>query len=312
MPTLRLINRSMQVNDIRNPAERNKLILAGALGIVAILFLWWAFFGFGSSNKVSPRPSGQGTSSNRALKPNAAPQTIVDFKGTDPDQLKPISAQYPTVSTPEARRNIFVYFEPPPKQQVLPSTPTPTPTPTPPVLLATLSPANVYARTGNFTLEIAGDKFTSQLRVVMDATELPTRYIGPQQLSAAVPATLIANPGSRQVMLRSADGKLYSNNSTLSVATPPVPNYNYIGIIGTPRHIDTAILQDKTSKEVLNVQRGDLLGGRFRVTSISEKEVVFVDSNLKIKHNVLMSSQSDRGGPGQRPTPRVDSEDDEP
>ena len=61
--TLRPINRSMQVNDIRNPAERNKLILAGALGIVAILFLWWTFFGFGSSNKVSPRPSGQGTSS---------------------------------------------------------------------------------------------------------------------------------------------------------------------------------------------------------------------------------------------------------
>jgi hypothetical protein len=305
----------MQVSDIRNPGERNKLILAGALGIVAILFLWWAFFGFGSSsNKVSPRPAGQGTTSatNRSLKPNAAPQTIGDFKGTDLDQLKPINAQYPPVSTSEARRNIFIYFEPPVRQQVVPPTPTPTPTPTPPVLLANLSPANVYARTGNFTLEIAGDKFTSQLRVIIDATELPTRYIGPQQLSATVPASLIANPGSRQVMLRSADGKLYSNNSSLSVATPPVPNYTYIGIIGTPRHIDTAILQDKTSKEVLNVQRGDLLGGRFRVTSISEKEVVFVDSNLKIKHNVAMSTQGDRGSPGQRPTPRVDSEDDEP
>ena len=305
----------MQVSGIRNPAERNKLILAGALGIVAILFLWWTFFGFGSSsNTVSPRPAGQGTTSatNRALKPNAAPQTIGEFKGTDLDQLKPVNAQYATVSTPEPRRNIFVYFEPPPRQQVVPSTPTPTPTPTPPVLLATLSPANVYARTNNFTLEIAGDKFTSQLRVVMDATELPTRYIGPQQLSATVPASMIANPGSREVMLRSADGKLYSNTSSLSVATPPVPNYTYIGIIGTPQHIDTAILQDKTSKEVLNVQRGDLLGGRFRVTSISEKEVIFVDSNLKIKHNVAMSSQGDRGGPGQRPTPRVDSEDDEP
>jgi hypothetical protein len=180
------------------------------------------------------------------------------------------------------------------------------------VLLASVSPANVYARTGDFTLELAGNKFTSQLRVVIDNTELPTRYIGPQQLAASVPASLIANPGSRQVMLRSSDGKLYSNMSSLTVATPPVPNYTYIGIIGTPRHIDTAILQDKTSKEVLNVQRGDLLAGRFRVTSISEKEVVFVDSNLKIKHNLGMSSQGDRGSPGQRPTPRVDSEDDEP
>ena len=113
-------------------------------------------------------------------------------------------------------------------------------------------------------------------------------------------------------MLRSADGKLYSNASTLSVAEAPKPNYSYIGIIGTPRYIDTAILLDKTSKDTLNVQRGDLLGGRFRVTSISEKEIVLVDSNLKIKHALALTTQGDRGNPLQRPTPKVDSEDDEP
>jgi hypothetical protein len=113
-------------------------------------------------------------------------------------------------------------------------------------------------------------------------------------------------------MLRSADGKLYSNTATLSVAAPPTPNYSYIGIIGTPRFVDTAILQDKASKETLNVQRGDLLGGRFRVTSISEKEVVVVDNNLKVKHTLAMTTQGDKGNPLQRPTPRVDSEDDEP
>jgi hypothetical protein len=113
-------------------------------------------------------------------------------------------------------------------------------------------------------------------------------------------------------MLRSGDGKMYSNTLTLSVAEAPKPNYNYIGILGTPHHIDTAILQDKSNKETLNVQRGDLLGGRFRVTSISEKEVVVVDSNLKIKHSLGMTTQGDRGNPLQRPTPRVDSEDDEP
>jgi hypothetical protein len=181
------------------------------------------------------------------------------------------------------------------------------------VLLASISPATVYARTADFTLEVSGDKFTPQLRVVIDnSQELPTRYINPQQLSATVPAALIANPGSRQVMLRSADGKLYSNSTAISVAAPPTPNYSYIGIIGTPKYVDTAILQDKANKEVLNVQRGDLLGGRFRVTSISEKEVVLVDNNLKIKHALAMSAQGERGNPLQRPTPRVDSEDDEP
>jgi hypothetical protein len=305
----------MQLSDIRNPAERNKLILAAVLGLIAFLFLWWTFFGFGgSSDKASLRPVGQATPSvaTGGTTIKSSPQTVVEFKGSDLDELRPIPANYPPVSAQEPRRNIFVYYEPIQPSPKVSVTPTPTPTPTPPVLLASLSPANVYARTADFTLEIAGDKFTPQLRVVIDNSELPTRYIGPQQLTTTVPAAIIANPGGREVLLRSADGKLYSNTSTLSVAAPPTPNYSYIGIIGTQRHIDTAILQDKSNKETLNVQRGDLLGGRFRITSISEKEVVLVDTNLKIKHALAMTTQGERGNPLQRPTPKVESEDDEP
>lgn len=304
----------MQVGDIRNPSERNKLILAGALGLIAIVFLWWTFFGFGSSSTtVAPRATGQPTPSAVSRKPTTAPaQSVVELKGTDLDQLRPVHFEYLPVNVPAARRNIFIYYEKPVKPIEVPSLPTPTPTPVPPVLLASLSPATVYARTGDFTLELSGDKFTPQMRVVIDNNELPTRYINAQQLSASVPAAVIANPGVRQVMLRSADGSLYSNTATLSVAAPPIPNYSYIGIIGTPRFIDTAILLDKASKETLNVQRGDLLGGRFRVTSISDKELVVVDNNLKVKHTLAMTSQGDRGNPLQRPTPRVDAEDDEP
>lgn len=304
----------MQLSDIRNPSERNKLILAVMLGIVALLFLWWTFFGFGSSSKqVATRPGGQPTPSLGARPTiKGAPRTVVESAPTDLNDLRPVRFDFVPVSAPEARRNIFVYYEPPKPPVAVPSVPTPTPTPIPPVLLASLSPANVYARTADFTLEVSGDKFTPQLRIVIDNNELPTRYISPQQLSATVPAAVIANPGGRQIMLRSADSKLYSNVATLSVAAPPTPNYSYIGIIGSHRYIDTAILQDKTNKDTLNVQRGDLLGGRFRVTSISEKEVVLVDNNLKIKHTLAMTTQGDKGNPLQRPTPRVDSEDDEP
>lgn len=303
----------MQATDIRNPTERNKLILAGALGIIALLFLWWTFFGFGgSSSKVTSTQAGQPTpvGGNRGTTAKTSAQPVVD-NALNPEVLRQVIYR-PPASAPEAGRNIFVYYEKPVQPVAVPSIPTPTPTPTPPILLASLSPPNVYAKTADFTLEIAGDKFTPQLRIVVDNNELPTRFIGPQQVSAIVPAALIANPGGRQVMLRSADGKLYSNASTLSVAEAPKPNYSYIGIIGSPRYIDTAILQDKTSKDTLNVQRGDLLGGRFRVTSISEKEIVLVDSNLKIKHALALTTQGDRGNPLQRPTPKVDSEDDEP
>ena len=303
----------MQVSDIKNPGERNKLILAGGLGIVAILFLWWTFFGFGGSSQVAPRPTGQSpTVDARGATTQPAAPTVAELEKTAPENLQSLPGNYSPISAPEPGRNIFAYYERPVPTPAASIIPTPTPTPVPPVLLASLSPANVYARTGDFTLELSGDKFNSQLRVTIDNNELPTRYINPQQLSAVVPASVIASAGSRQVMVRSADAKLYSNTLTISVAAPPTPNYSYIGIIGTQKHIDTAILQDKSSKETLNVQRGDLLGGRFRVTSISEKEVVVVDSNLKVKHTLAMTSQGDRGNPLQRPTPRVESEDDEP
>lgn len=305
----------MQISDIQNPAERKKLLVAGALGIIALLLLWWTFFGFGSSSQpVTRRPpvSTVSPNDNRSVAAQPAPATLTEGSENLLDRLQPIRWESSVPVVAEAKRNIFAYYEPPPKPVAVASVPTPTPTPTPPVLLASVSPASTFARTGDFTLEAAGDKFTPQMRIVFDNTELPTRYVSPQQLSATVPANLIANAGARQVMTRSADGKLYSNPVTLSVNAPPTPNYSYVGIIGTRRYIDTAILQDKASKETLNVQRGDLLAGRFRVTSISEKELVLVDANLKIKHTLPFSVSGDKGNPMQRPTPRPDSDDDQP
>jgi hypothetical protein len=51
-----------------------------------------------------------------------------------------------------------------------------------------------------------------------------------------------------------------------------VPNYNYVGLIGKPRYNDTAVLQDKSSKDILNVQRGDAVGIASRSSaSLNEK-----------------------------------------
>ncbi|MGH9969828.1 MAG: hypothetical protein ACREBG_18825 [Pyrinomonadaceae bacterium] len=303
----------MQITDTKNPSERRKLIWALLLGLIAIVFLWWTFFGFGGSSK----PTNGRNAGNPAQPPGsrrAAGSQLPrpeDLKNSPVEQLRPIiySDYLPAVG--EAQRNIFVYEKP--KPVPVASVPTPTPTPTPPVLLATVSPASVYARTDDFTLDVTGDKFTNEVRITVDGRDLPTRFMSPQQLSATVPASVIANAGSRQVAVRSADGRLYSNVAVLNVNAPPTPNYSYIGIIGTQRRMDTAILQDKSNKEIINAQRGDVLGGRFRLTSISEKELVLVDTNLRIKHMLPFTTDRDKGlGPLGRPTPRVDSEDDEP
>jgi len=169
-------------------------------------------------------------------------------------------------------------------------TPTPTPPPPPPLLIASVSPANVYARQDDFTLEVSGDKFTPQTHIVLGGSELPTRFINAQQLSATVPAVMITNEGQRPVLVRTPDGQLYSNTASLNVSPAPLPNYSFVGIMGKPRYNDTAVLRDKNSKDLLNVQRGDVIGGRFRVTSISEREVALIDNTLHIKHSLPFNS----------------------
>jgi len=305
----------MELADLSKPGEKKKLIWAAALGFLAILFLWWTFVGFGSASTPS-RPSNpsqpaqnapRGVNQRATVEQSNSPQVINIADLVLPQH----QIQVPVV--PEPRRNIFAYYEPVQvKVEVPPPTPTPPPPP-PPVLLAAISPSNVYAKTTEFTMELSGDKFTPEMRVYVDERELPTKYKGPQQMSATLGTAIIATPGIRQFKVRTPDGRVYSNQIQLSVAPPPTPNYAYVGIWGTRHYVNTALLQDKNNKEILSVQLGDLLSGRFRVTSISDKEIVFVDTNLKIKHSLAMTEgERTAGSPIARPTPRVDSEDDEP
>src|SRR4051812_37411912 len=116
----------MQAIDIKNPNERKKLIIAGVLGLLAIILLWWALFGFGgkSNNTVTqrnvPRPTPTPVRGNPLAPPVTQPDVV--------EQLQPINYEYSAPQVPEARRNIFVYYEPPPP--VIVEKPLPTPTPT--------------------------------------------------------------------------------------------------------------------------------------------------------------------------------------
>jgi hypothetical protein len=305
----------MALVDLSKPAEKKKLIVAAALGLGAILVLYWVLIGFDSRPPVTRTRTASATPPSRPTTNTQRPAPVVPASQAviDAARMSPIEYVPSSYNAPEAKRNIFAYYEPPKPPVVVPTTPTPTPTPPPPVLLASVSPSNVYARTADFKLEAAGDKFTPEMRIFVDGRELPTTYRGPQQLSTTISASFITAPGARQVVVRTPDNHLYSNQLTINVAAPPTPNYTYIGIISPQdRATDTALVQDRSNRNIVSVYRGDVIGGRFRVTSISEKELVVVDTSLKIKH-VLPMTEGDKGsGPLSRPTPRVDSEDDEP
>lgn len=304
----------MELGDLSKPGEKKKLIWAAILGFAAIVVLWWALIGFGGGTppttaRTSPSATPQQRNTQTAQRSNGTVSPEVRAAAA----LTEIEYQPSSYNPPEAKRNISAYYEPPPRPVAAASVATPTPTPPPPLLLASVSPSNVYARTGDFTLEAAGDKFTPELRIFVDGRELATSYKSPQQLSANVTASFIAAAGTRQVVVRSPDNRLYSNPVTINVAAPPTPNYAYVGIISPQNRVgDTALVQDRNNKNIIAVYRGDVLSGRFRVTSISEKELVVTDTTLKIKHTLAMSESDKGGGPLARPTPRVDAEDDEP
>ena len=299
--------------EVNPKSERKKMLAAIALGLVALVALWYAFFGSSSSKPAVTPGTQRGGGGNTTLAPRSAsatgdgsgsiiPTTMRDEAPPLPPSPIPLE-DTPPPPVPEAGRNIFAYYVPPPKPVITPTpAPPPSPTPPPPLTLSSVSPTNVFARTSDFKLDVSGDKFTPQTRIYIDGRELETRYVSQQQLSATVPAAVIAYEGARQVVVRTPDGTLYSAPATINVAAPPVPNYTYVGLIGGQRYNDTAILKDKNSKNLVNVQRGDTLGGRFRVTSISQREVVVVDTNLRVKHTLPLTTEggSQGGNPQQR------------
>jgi hypothetical protein len=291
----------MAVVEGKSPAERNKMIAAIALGGLAVISLAYMFLG--SSSKPNP-PKGPTPSPTLARVTNPG-----SVGKTPPEAYIPTEIVYNETppSVGEAGRNIFAFYVPPPP------TPTPTPTPIPPIPaptpninLASISPVNVYAHTGDFNLDVTGDKFTPETRIYMGGGELQTRFVSPQQLSAKVPAQLISFEGGREVKVQSPDGKLFSNTATLNVMPAPQPNVTFIGVFNKPGSNDVAILKDKNgAKDLLSVQRGDIVGGRFRVMSISVREVKLEDTNLKIKYTLaFVGDNSSPSGPRTIPPPQ--------
>ena len=290
----------------KTPAERNKLIAAIALPLLALVFVINMFSGPSkapttpSANSNSKR-SGQRAAGQPPQQQGAPPVGDVEVPAADISEINCCPEPY---LGDMAGRNIFAFYvKPPPPPAPAPTVPTPTPTPPPDKLLAGLTPQSVFARTAGFTLQITGDKFGPTDRVYVGGQELATQYKSMQQLSATVPASLISNPGQRSVVVRTPDGQLYSNPATLNVMQPPAPTYTYVGFLKRQRtSANTAVLKDGKG-ELYSVRQGDLVEGRFRVTDISERGVEVVDKDLQIRHT--MPFVDARGLPGQPPVGRA-------
>jgi hypothetical protein len=300
----------------KTPAERNKLIAAIALPLLALIFVINMLSG--PSKTTSGNVNGPG-GVRRPPAQQQAPSTAAAEVEVSVADIVPIDC-CPEPFFGDAGRNIFAFYvKPPPPPAPVPSVPAPTPTPTPPVLLAGLTPQSVFARTAGFALQVTGDKFGPGARVYVNGQELPTQYKSAQQLSANIPASLISSPGVRSVKVQTPDGSLYSNEMALNVMQPPSPTYTFIGFLKRKTaSANTAVLKDAKG-ELYSVRQGDLVEGRFRVTDISERGVEVVDKDLNIKHTLpFVDARGTNGMPGrvpgsiQPPPPDTEGGDEEP
>jgi hypothetical protein len=305
----------------KTPAERNKMIAAIVLPVLALIFVFKMFSGpsgpSATNVNVNANTKGKARAQAQAQQnANAAP----DEAGAGLSILSPIDYTPAAYAGGDAGRNIFAFYVKPTPPPALAPTATPEPPPPPPpYTLSALAPQSIFARTAGFTLQVTGDKFGPTARVYVNDQEVPTQYKSMQQLSATIPASAITSPGQRTVVVRTPDGQFFSNQATLNVMQPPAPTYTYIGFIKRKRAAaNTAVLKDAKG-ELHSVIQGDLVEGRFRVTEISDRGVEVVDKDLNIKHTMpfvdargLAGSVPGRAPGSIQPPPPSEDGDEEP
>ena len=321
----------MKLFEGKSPEERNKIIAASVLGVLAVLVLGYSIIGnpFAAKKKitvsVSPTPTPKNSSNQ-----NAETAAMLNDAAINSIYTTTPVVYYPgKFYAPDAGRNVFAFYEPPPPTPwIPPPTPTPKieppitpiPTPTPDYLVSFSTPQSVYAGSKTFRLEINGDKFATDSLIFLNGNQLPTTFVSPQKLVADVPSNFIGSAGQIFIIVRSGDGKRYSNQVSLNVQAPPTPQFRYIGMIGRQKfNNDTAYFDDpgKATAPPFGARLNDVVGGRFRLASISANETVFEDVNLGFKHRLALyrpsNGQTADGsnpnqspglvGPGGRPQP---------
>ena len=87
--------------------------------------------------------------------------------------------------------------------------------------ITSLSPTSVTAGGVEFTLTVNGANFLSGATVQWGSTTLTTTFVSPTQLTAAVPASLIANTGSATVTVTDSAGT--SSGASFSISAPGTP-----------------------------------------------------------------------------------------
>jgi hypothetical protein len=278
--------------------EMRKKILLGALLVVLVGVLYYQFF-WESAAPVTTTTAAPIKNATDSVKTSVAAARTTPRPGETPEQIISQPLDLASMSGKSAQdagtgRNIFVYPPPPP-----PPTPKPIPTapplPPPPILVSSVNPAGVVARTGDFPLTVFGDKIPQDAQGFVDGREYPTTFVSNTEIKIKVPGAAIRTPGNLGVMIRSkSDAALYSNQYSLNVAEPPAPQYRYVGLI-INKNGAMAVLKSQSDDEIINVRKNSTFGeGRWRVVNITPQKIEIEDTILKLDtpHTIFFTGEN--------------------
>jgi len=92
--------------------------------------------------------------------------------------------------------------------------------------ISTLNPDSANAGATGFTMTINGTNFSTKAVANWNGTAQTTTYVSGSQLTAAIPASLIANHGTVQVTVTNpatSGTGLYGSGGTLAETSAPMP-----------------------------------------------------------------------------------------
>jgi hypothetical protein len=95
------------------------------------------------------------------------------------------------------------------------------PTAQPAPTISSLNPSSANAGSAPFTLTINGTNFTSIATAKWGSTALTTTYISASQMTAAIPASLIASVGTPSVTVTTTGGTSAGSTFTINPSQPP-------------------------------------------------------------------------------------------
>jgi hypothetical protein len=92
--------------------------------------------------------------------------------------------------------------------------------------ITSLSPTSATAGGVGFTLTVNGSNFDSSAKVNWNGSVLATTYVSATQVTAAVPASLIASPGTSSITVTTSAGTSAASNFTVQLGLPTITGMN--------------------------------------------------------------------------------------